>query len=261
MNKIRLIPVIFIKNGFIVRSEKFIDHKKIGNVVNQIRRYNEWDIDELIVLDISRDKKHDSLRNDHKIQRITSISEILGLISNECFMPLAFGGGIRDLDTIRDYIKNGADKIVLNTLFYENPEIIREAIRIFGSQAIIISIDFRIVENEIVFYSHNGVKRQDLSFDDIIEKIIHVGAGEVILNSIDRDGTGEGYELEVIKKFACRLNIPVVACGGALSTYDFEQVAKVKNISGIAAGNLFHFTENAYPREKKKLKEKKLNFR
>ena len=242
MNKIRLIPVIFIKNGFIVRSENFNEHKKIGNVVNEIRRYNEWDIDELFFIDISRERYHDSMRTDHKIQRVNSIDEILELVSNECFMPLAFGGGIRDLDTIKKYIKNGADKIVLNTLFYENPEIIKEAVRIFGSQAIIISIDFRIVENEIVFYSHNGVKRQDLSFDDIIEKIINVGAGEVILNSIDRDGTGEGYEIEVIKMFASRLNIPVVACGGALSYMDFEEASKIKSISGIAAGNLLHIT-------------------
>ena len=94
MNKIRLIPVIFIKNGFIVRSEKFNQHKKIGNVVNQIRRYNEWDIDELMLIDISREKYYDSMRTDHKIERINSIDQILDSVSNACLMPLSFGGGI-----------------------------------------------------------------------------------------------------------------------------------------------------------------------
>ena len=117
MNKVRLIPVIFIKNGFIVRSEKFIQHKKIGNVVNQVRRYNQWDVDELIFIDISREKFHDSMRDDHKIERVNSIDQILNSVSNECFMPLAFGGGIRDLETIKRYIKSGADKIIVNTLF------------------------------------------------------------------------------------------------------------------------------------------------
>lgn len=261
MNKIRLIPVIFIKNGFIVRSEKFIQHKKIGNVVNQIRRYNQWDVDELIFIDISREKFHDSMRTDHKIERVNSIDQILNSVSNECFMPLAFGGGIRDLETIKRYIKNGADKIIVNTLFFENPNIIEKAIEIFGSQAIVLSLDFKVTMNKLSFYSKNGEKKEKESFEDIIKRITNLGVGELLLNSIDRDGTGEGYDIEVIKRFVDSLPIPVIACGGAISYFDFEQVALIKNISGIAAGNLFHFTENAYPNAKKKLKEKKLNFR
>ena len=115
--------------------------------------------------------------------------------------------------------------------------------------------------NKISFYSKNGEKKEKESFEDIIKRITNVGVGELLLNSIDRDGTGEGYDIEVIKRFVDSLPIPVIACGGAISYFDFEQVALIKNISGIAAGNLFHFTENAYPNAKKKLKEKKLNFR
>lgn len=261
MNKIRLIPVIFIKNGFIVRSEKFIQHKKIGNVVNQIRRYNQWDVDELIFIDISREKFHDSMRTDHKIERVNSIDQILNSVSNECFMPLAFGGGIRDLETIKRYIKNGADKIIVNTLFFENPNIIEKAIEIYGSQAIVLSLDFKVEIKKLCFYSKNGKKKEKENFEDIIKRITNIGVGELLLNSIDKDGTGEGYDIEVIKMFVDSLPIPVTACGGAISYYDFEQVALIKNISGIAAGNLFHFTENAYPNSKRKLKEKNLNFR
>lgn len=261
MNKIRLIPVIYIKNGFIVRSEKFIYHKRIGNVVNEVRRYNQWDIDELFFIDISREKYHDSLRNDHKIKRVSSIYEILNMVSNECFMPLVFGGGIRDLATIENYIKNGADKVIVNTLFYQNESILKEAVKIFGSQAIVLSIDYKIINKKIVFFSNNGSIKEKMSFGEIIKKIQVVGVGEILLNSIDKDGTGEGYDIDIIKKFVNSLNIPVTACGGALSDFDFQQAAQIKNISGIAAGNLFHFKENAYPRAKKILKQKKLNFR
>ena len=261
MNKIRLIPVIFIKNGFIVRSEKFNQHKKIGNVVNQIRRYNEWDIDELMLIDISREKYYDSMRTDHKIERINSIDQILDSVSNECFMPLSFGGGIRDLQTIKMFIKNGADKVIINTLFFENPQVIKDAVEIFGSQALVLSIDYKIKSGDLVFYSNNGVKKEEESFRSIIKRIEEIGVGELLLNSIEKDGTGEGYDIKIIKKFVDSLTIPVTACGGAISYFDFQQAASIKNISGIAAGNLFHFTENAYPIAKKKLKEKKLNFR
>lgn len=261
MNKIRLIPVIFIKNGFIVRSEKFIEHKKIGNVVNEIRRYNEWNIDELFVIDISREESYDSMRKDHKIQRVSSRDEILDLVSSECFMPLAFGGGIRDLDTIKKYIKNGADKIVVNTLFFEKPQVIKQAIKVFGSQAVILSLDYKLEDEQLVFYSFSGTKKENYTFSQIIDLIKEIGFGEVLLNSIDKDGTGEGYDIAIIENFVNQLHIPVTACGGALSTYDFEEAAQIKDISGVAAGNLFHFTENSYPRAKKKLKEKKYNFR
>ena len=104
MLKQRLIPVLFIKNGLIVRSETFESHKIIGNVVNEVRRYNQWDIDELIYIDISREKFYDSRRDDHKIKRVNSVDGILELVSKECFMPLSFGGGIRDIQTIKKYL-------------------------------------------------------------------------------------------------------------------------------------------------------------
>ena len=105
MLKKRLIPVLFIKNGHIVRSESFREHKIIGNVVNEVRRYNEWDIDELIYIDISKTEAHNSGRNDHKIQCVESIEQIIALVAKECFMPLTFGGGIRSLEKIERFLK------------------------------------------------------------------------------------------------------------------------------------------------------------
>lgn len=261
MIKQRLIPVLYIKNGFIVRSENFIEHKIIGNVVNEVRRYNQWDIDELIYIDISRDKNYDSRRDDHKIKRVNSIDDVLKLVSKECFMPLTFGGGIRDLETIKRYLKNGADKIVVNTMLHQFPKEIEKAVQLFGSQAIVASLDYRVIDGNIVFYSNNGTKKIPYTLNEMVDYIQSLGCGEVFLTSIDKDGTGEGFDVENIDKVVDSFQIPVIACGGAIQIFDFEDAASVKSLSGIAAGNMFHFTENIYPRSKKQLKSKQLNFR
>jgi len=261
MVKKRLIPVLYIKNGLIVRSEKFEEHKIIGNVVNEVRRYNQWDIDELVYIDISREKSYDSRRDDHKVKRINSIDEALELIAKECFMPLSFGGGIRDLNTIKKYLKNGADKVIVNTLLHTNPSIVKNAIEIFGAQALVASLDYRIEGGEIVFYTENGTNPLPLSVEEMGSYIKEIGCGEVFLTSIDNDGAGEGYDIDAIQKIVDLFSVPVIACGGAISTFDFIELAKTENISGIAAGNMFHFTENIYPRSKQKLKLKQPNFR
>lgn len=261
MLKRRLIPVLYIKNGFIVRSEIFKEHKIIGNVVNAVRRFNEWDIDELVYIDISRDNNYDSRRDDHKIQRVKSVKEILELVSNECFMPLTFGGGILNYETIRRYLENGADKVLVNRMLYENPEDIFKAVSNFGSQAIVAAVDYRVVDETIQFYTEFGNKNTGLSIDALKELLLELRVGEVFFTSIDRDGTGEGYDIDSIQKLSNLLEIPVVVCGGAMGTMDFEEVAMKTDVSGIAAGNMFHFTENIYPRSKRELVSKKYNFR
>ena len=261
MLKTRLIPVLYIKNGLIVRSENFEEHKIIGNVVNEVRRYNQWDIDELVYIDISREKSYDSRRDDHKIGRVRSIDDVLDVVSKECFMPLAFGGGIRDLDTIKKFLSNGADKVILNTLLHTDPEVVRQAISIYGAQAIVASVDYRLVDGQMRFFIENGSVMLDHSLEEMIRLIDNLGCGELFLTSMDQDGSGEGYDLISIQKIVDSFSIPVIACGGALEIMDFEDAATIKGISGIAAGNMFHFTENIYPRSKKKLKEKNLNFR
>ena len=262
MVKTRLIPVLFIKNGFIVRSENFVSHKIIGNVVNEVRRYNQWDIDELVYIDISREIGYDSKRDDHKIQRVNSIDEILELISKECFMPLSFGGGIREVQTITKFLKNGADKVILNTMLHENPEEVKKAVAIFGAQAIVASIDYKMIDHQMIFYKNYGrTQLEGIGINHMIERVTNIGCGEIFLNSIDRDGAAEGYDLTAIKQVVNLTNVPVIACGGAADTFDFEETAKIENLSGIAAGNMFHFTENTYPRSKKTLKRKNYNFR
>ena len=261
MNKIRLIPVLFIKNGFIVRSEKFIKHKIIGNVVNQVRRFNQWDVDELIFIDISRTKTYDSKRDDHKVERVESLDDILNVVSSECLMPLTFGGGIRNLSTIKKYMSNGADKVVINTLLHLNPSEVKRAVSLFGSQAIVASLDFKINNGQVNFYIENGTKMLNTNFQEMITLLENLGVGEIFLNSMDKDGTGDGYDVEIIKRFVESTKLPVVGCGGAAFVNDFKELASIEGISGVAAGNLFHFTENAYPRAKNNLVKNNFNFR
>ena len=260
MNKKRLIPVIYLKNGFIVRSEKFHSHKIIGNIINEIRRYNEWDIDELVFIDISREKIYDSRRNDHKIQKVSSFDEIIDLVSKECFMPLSFGGGIRNLSQIKKLFDRGADKVILNKILFTRPDIVKKAVNIFGSSSIIGSVDYKF-RDDLSFYTDYGMNKVNLDFAEILSLINELKIGELLINDIDRDGTGEGYNIEVVQNFVESLEIPVIACGGAASVFDFKELAEIEGISGIAAGNMFHFTENSYPRAKKELKNQNYNFR
>lgn len=261
MTKKRLIPVLYIKNGLIVRSEDFSYHQNIGNVVNEAHRYNEWNVDELIYIDISRDKYYDLRRDDLRVKSADSIGGIISQISKVCFMPLTFGGGIRTMDDIDYRIKNGADKITLNTAVLENPKLITQAAEKYGSQAVVISVDYKIINTKpIVFtnFGQNNTKKDLFSWIKTCEKL---GAGEIFLNSIDRDGKANGYDIETVDKVVDYTKLPVIACGGAGSLDDFVDLAKKTNISAVAAGNIFHFTEQSYPRAKILLKKEGLNFR
>lgn len=261
MLKKRLIPVLFIKNGLIVRSEKFTHHKIIGNVINEVKRYNQWNVDEIIYIDISREKIFDSRRDDHKVKNFTSLLDILKNVASECFMPLSFGGGIRTFETIEKFLRNGADKVIVNTLAFEDSSIIKKAVQAFGSQAVVLSLDYKLIDNKPIFFSNNGTVKQDIDYLNISNFISELGVGEVLLNSINKDGSGDGYDLDFISLISNMIEVPIIACGGAASSFDFMELASLSSVSGIAAGNMFHFTENAYPRAKQLLKNKGFDFR
>lgn len=261
MIKTRLIPVLYIKNGLIVRSEGFSYHQNIGNVVDEAQRYNEWGVDELIYIDISREKHYDLRRDDLNIKSYNSIENIIREIARVCFMPLTFGGGIRNLEAIDYRIKNGADKITLNTGAFEKPELISQAAKKHGSQCVVISIDYKIINSQPIVFTNFGQKNTKISIFSWIKKCEKLGAGEIFLNSIDRDGKANGYDLDTISKVVKSTKLPVIACGGAGDLNDFVNLAKNANVSAIAAGNIFHFTELSYPNAKKLLKNEGLNFR
>jgi imidazole glycerol-phosphate synthase subunit HisF len=251
----RIIPVLFIQNGLIVRSEGFTNHQIIGNVISQAHRYDEWNVDELIYVDITKDKNYDARRDDHRIKSYTSIEDIIKAVSKVCFMPLTIGGGIRNIDDIAMRIESGADKVLLNTAVSSKPDLIKEAALRFGSQAIVVSVDYRVVDKKALCYTEFGLRNTGIELSGWLEKCEELGAGEIFLHAIDRDGMSDGFDIDVISKVVSKSKLPIISCGGAGMEEDFLDVFEQTNVSAAAAGNYFHFTESSYPRLKKFLKE------
>lgn len=252
--KTRLIPCLLLKNGLIVRSEKFKYHQFIGDPITQLGRYNQWLADEVIYLDISRTEGYDARRQDTKIatQDKHTIEEIIRVISKTSFMPLTFGGRIRTIDDIRLRLQCGADKVTINTQALETPEFIAEAARTFGRQCIVVSIDVKEHEDgRYEVYAQWGTRptgRDPVTWAKDAEKL---GAGEIFLNSVDRDGTAVGYDLELIRTVSESTSIPVIACGGVGKFQDFVDGIRIGKASAAAAANIFHFTELSYKNAKK----------
>ena len=241
----RLIPVLLLKNGLLVRSEGFSVHQILGNPLNEVKRFSEWNVDELIYLDITRDGVYDLQRDDHRTKGLTDPLQILDEVSRTCFMPLTWGGRIRSVEDIRSRISRGADKITLNTIAVEQPQLIADAAAAFGSQAIVISIDVRSHKDGRREVFTNG-GRTAAGVDPIAwaVEVERLGAGEILLQSIDRDGTGEGYDLNLIADVAKRLTIPLIACSGVGRFEDYALAIKA-GAAAAAAANIWHFKELA----------------
>ena len=263
MLKNRLIPVLFLKNGHLVRSENFSIHQKLGFPDTQVERYNTWNVDELIYIDISPEDRYDIGRDDiGSCQNYKSIIDIIKSVSLKCFMPLTVGGRIRSLEDIRIRMESGADKVVINTAAIEDTEFITRAAREFGSQAIVVSIDaYRHESGNHEVFSHLGKKPTGLTCDTFAKVAEEMGAGEIFLNSIDRDGSGAGYDIELLQKVVKSTNIPVIACGGVGSYSDFSKGLIEGGASAVAAGNIFHFKEMSYILAKKAMKRDGMNVR
>ncbi len=259
----RLIPCLLLKNGLIVRSQLFSIHQVIGNPISTVRRLSNWSIDELIVLDISQDDYHDMRRDDlHMRYSGSSTLEILKHIAEVCFMPLAFGGRIRTIEDVHARLSVGADKCVINSEAFRNPRLIEDAAKRFGSQCVIVSIDaLRHPDGRMEVMIDGGRTGTGESPDEWARRAEESGAGEIFLNSVDRDGSGWGYDLELIKSVTAKVKIPVIACGGAGSFEDFPKAIVDGGASAAAAANIFHFVELSYPLAKKTCIEAGLDMR
>ncbi len=257
----RVIPVLFIKNGLIVRSQYFSKHQVIGNVVDQARRLNEWNVDELIYIDISRDENYDLRRDDLRIDTMTDIKTIISEIGKICFMPLTFGGGIKSIDDALLRIRSGADKITINSLIFYNKIIVKEIVSILGSQAVVGSIDYIVQDKKPIIVTNKGENISDKNLIDYIYYFEDMGIGEIFLQNINYDGKARGYDIETINKVVEKATIPVIACSGAGKPEHFVEVAKIEKLSAIAAGNYFNFKELSYPIVKEELKNNLGNVR
>ena len=273
MLKTRLIPVLLLKNGILVRSRSFSFHQMMGNHIEQVKRFSQWKADEIIYLDISRDNYYGLENNKNVIGSSSSKStvvqnshenfiEIISDLSRICRVPLSIGGKIKTLEDIKKRLKAGADKVVINSAAINNPEFIKNAAREFGSQCIVISIDVKkISNNNWHVFKHFGKDITDLNLNRWIDTIQELGAGEILIQSIDRDGTSQGYDLDLLKIISKNINVPFIILGGAGNFDDFVKAHAINNEVSLAAANIFHFTEQSVLNAKKHMFKNKINVR
>ncbi len=257
----RVIPVVLLRNGVVVQSKGFKRYQVLGNPTSIVSRLSNWYSDELIYLDISREAVYDLRRDDLNYDNRGSILDILQDISKKCFMPLTFGGGIRTLDHIYDRLSRGADKVSINSQAHFEPELITEAAQRFGSQCIVVSIDYRLNDSgKRCVHVDGGRVSTGIDPLEYAYTAQERGAGEVLLNSIDRDGAGTGYDLELITEVVKKLRIPVIALGG-VGNWDHLAQGLQAGASAVAAANIFSHSENSVYNAKKHLFEQKFNVR
>lgn len=248
----RLIPCLLLKQGVIVRSQLFKVHQVIGNPMSTVQRFSNWNVDELVLLDISTDDEHDLRRDDlQQSYEGTNTLDVLRAISEVCFMPLAFGGGIRTLDDIGDRLAAGADKCVINTQALHDPSFVTAAAERFGSQCVVVSVDARCATagGYEVFADH-GSQATGWSPEAWAAEAERLGAGEIFLTSIDRDGSAMGYDLDLVRAVTGAVSIPVISSGGVGAYSDFAPGVTEGGASAVAAANIFHFFELSYPHAK-----------
>ncbi len=232
MLKVRVIPTMLWKDLGLVKGVSFQSWRRVGTVLPAIKVYNSRDVDELFLLDITANQHTYDLDYD-------SISDF----SNYCFVPFSVGGGIKNLEQIKKLLRVGADKVSLNTAIYETPDLIDLAAKKFGSQCIVASIDVKSVNNDYVCLSHSGSRNTDRNLVSLVKELEDRGAGEILITSIDRDGTMAGYDINLINKITSNINIPVIASGGAGNFFHMKEAIIEGGASAVAAASIFHFTE------------------
>jgi len=231
MLKTRVIPCLLLRGAGLVKTTRFKDPKYVGDPINAIKIFNDKEVDELVLLDISASKEG----------RGPAFS-VIEEVASECFMPLAYGGGIRSVEEARRILKLGVEKLVFNDTAWRDPEVLREASRVFGAQAVVASIDVRrkMFGRYEVFVA-NGTKGTGIDPCEYARRMEANGAGEILLNSIDRDGMMQGYDLELVASVTAEVGIPVIASGGAGSVGDFRAAVHTAGADAVAAGAMFVF--------------------
>jgi cyclase len=227
----RIIPALLLRNLGLVKSIGFKNYKYIGDPINAVKIFNDLKADELVFLDILASKE----------KRVISLDFVLK-VGDEANMPFSVGGGIRTIQAIKSVLRAGAEKVVINTYAVEDPSFIRKAAEEFGSSTITVCIDVKkkfLGKQQV--YIYGGSKSTDLNPVSFAKKMEENGAGELIINSIDMDGSMEGYDIELIKAVSDSVTIPVVALGGAGKLDDLNEAVKDGHASAVAAGSLFVF--------------------
>lgn len=231
MFKPRVIPCLLLRNLGLVKTIKFKDPKYLGDPINIVKIFNDKEVDELVFLDITA-----------TVENKRPPFKLLENVAGEAFMPLGYGGGIRTLDDIKTILELGVEKVAINTYVVEHPSFIRAAADFAGSQSVVVSIDVKKnLWGKYEVMTHGGRKATGLDPVKFAVEMEKQGAGELLLNSIDRDGTMQGYDLELIRRVTSAVGIPVVACGGAGTVQHLGEAVKQGGASAAGAGSMFVF--------------------
>src|SRR3989338_3786371 len=246
----RIIPCMDVKDGRVVKGVKFVNLKDAGDPVELARYYNEQGADELSFLDITASYE------DRKI-----IIDIIKKAAKEVFIPLSVGGGINSVEVIRELLSAGAEKVSIGTSAVKNPDLVKDAANKFGSQAIVLSIDAKRKNGSWTVYIKGG--REDANIDalEFAKKMERNGAGEILLNSIDMDGTKQGYDLELTKTFSEELNIPIIASRGAGKLEHIRDVLTKGKADAALAASIFHYKNYSIGDVKKYIKKNNIEVR
>ncbi|HVY19159.1 MAG TPA: imidazole glycerol phosphate synthase subunit HisF [Bauldia sp.] len=228
--KVRVIPCLDVKDGRVVKGVRFVDLTDAGDPVEAARAYDAAGADELCFLDITASHENRG-----------TILDVVARTAEQCFMPVTVGGGVRTVADVRALLLAGADKVSINTGAIQRREVVREASEKFGAQAIVVAIDAKRVGNDFEIFTHGGRNATGLNAIRYAEEVAALGAGEILLTSMDRDGTGDGFDLELTRAVADAVPIPVVASGGVGTLGHFTDGVRRGHASAVLAASIFHF--------------------
>ncbi len=233
MLKKRVIPVLLLRDGRMVKGVRFSDYRDTGNPKTAVRIYSAQDADELVFLDIQA-----------SVQSRRALLDILREAATECFMPLAAGGGIQSIEDVRELLLAGADKVVVTTAAVNQPKLLPEIAERFGSQCLVAGIDYRRGSDGDRVWIRCGTEATDIDPVSHAKQLVSLGAGELLLNSIDRDGLMQGYDLDMAERVASVVSVPVIVSGGAGNFMHLAEVLKDTQASAAACASIFHFGDN-----------------
>jgi len=247
MLAIRIIPCLDVDFGRVVKGIKFKELDNVGNPIEMAKAYDKHGADELTFLDIGASYKSREI-----------LIEVVEKVSEQVFIPLTVGGGLRSTEDMRKALNSGADKVAICTSAIENPSLITEGAKIFGSQCIVLSIDAKRHNDSWYAYTHGGRNNSGIDAISWAKEGADLGAGEILLNSIDKDGTKEGYDIELTRKISDSVNIPVIASGGAGNPQQMVDAVKEGKADAVLLASLLHYGEYTIKKIKKYLKEKEI---
>ena len=250
MLKVRIIPCLDVKEGRVVKGINFLDLVDAGDPVKQASYYSQNGADEICFLDISA-----SLEN-----RNTMV-DIVQKTAEEVFIPLTVGGGISSIQNIRSLLKAGADKVSINSAAIKNQKIVQESSDHFGSQCIVVAVDVKKIKNDWIVFSHGGTINTNINGLKWLEKVQELGAGEILLTSMDKDGTKTGFDLELLKKATNILDIPLIASGGVGNLKHFKDGVTIGGANALLAASVFHFAEFSILEVKEYLRKENIEVR